>query len=942
MPELFVEFDTKTRCHKKDPLQDMVILHYLRKNEPEEYDAVLREDSRWNVQYHLSPMRMSLINWYPFKENAEVLEIGGAFGELTHILCQKCAYVTCVEREPIRVQGIMQRCRWYSNLDVYQCDFKDFHTDRKYDYILAVGILESQDIASKNPCDYAKIITYLGSFLKQEGKLLVACENRMGIRYLCGAKDGKTGIPFDGVNQYPEEEGLRGFTKQELETILDKAGIFSYKFYYPLPDYKMPQVVYAEKSLPRDSVRDRVIPYYEDKQSLLASELDMLDFCIQSKCLDSLSNSFFVECAMDGVNSEIKSVFLTVDRGIEAAMATIHEGDVMYKEAIYPKGKEILDNMVVHIEDMEAHGIQVVPHRKQTDCRVQMPYLNYPTLMAVLRKAVQENVSLFISLLDQMWKDICRSSDEVAGERNPLRGRCGEDEDWGPILRTLYYDMVPMNCFYIDGEIVYFDQEFVKYDFPAKYTMFRTILYTYINIPEAEKVITKKDVLSRYGISDTMWTIFFNEESFFVSSLRKHDVFHHFHEMSQISFAEMRENARALIYREENEQKTTFINKVSQGIREIQLMLLREFDRICVTNNIQYTLMYGSMLGAVRNQGVIPWDDDVDVAMLRRDYDRLMNLGEDVFQAPFFLQNFKTDGQVFYGGYAKLRYSESCAVELNNLGKEYNAGIWIDIFPLDDYNTEGMSAQVRLQAIRDHQEMIYAQLYGMDFAHWRNIDKDGWKNTIEDAKETDLKVLWERLDGLLRGQYTENIQYVSVLARYQTSDAIRVFPKRWFEEIERVPFEDMLLPVPRQASQCLQLLYGPNYLELPPEWVRRPKHKAIYKIDMSYAIVREMLPLTCASTYAGRTNSLVQRVVILGDLEYAQGYLRQYGMKMMPDLIITDDIMQWGHLYEGIVIDSMEALMACDHVLLIISYERYLNREEELSKMKNLEYIVFL
>lgn len=941
MPELFKEFDSRKRYHKKDPLQDMRILNYLQENRPEEYGAILSEDDSWKVQYHLSPMRTSLINWYPFEDDADVLEVGGAFGELTHILCQKCAHVTSVEREPVRVRGLIQRCQQYSNLEVFQCDFKDFCTARKYDYILAIGILESQDIESKNASDYAGVITYLCSFLKQGGKLLLACENRMGIRYLCGARDGKTGIPFDGINQYPGESGLRGFTKWELETILVKAGIPKYKFYYPLPDYKMAQVIYGEQNLPKDSVRDRVIPYYEDKQSILISELDMLDFCIQSGCLDVFANSFLIECTIDGVSSDVKSVFLTVDRGTQAAMATVHEGNFMYKEALYPEGNNILNRMVGNIADMAAHGIRVVPHDKQANNRVQMPYLEYPTLMSVLRKAVQENLNLFVSLLDQVWKDICQSSDEVGQEQNPLCEQWGKNEDWGPIMESVYYDMVPMNCFYINGEIVYFDQEFVKHGFPAKYAMFRTILYTYINIPEAEEVISRGEMLSRYGISDVMWAAFFNEESLFVSGLRKHDVFHYFHEMSQVSYVDMRENAKKLVSIVPEEKTETLISRVTHDVKEVQLRLLEEFDRVCVENNIRYTLMYGSLLGAMRNQGMIPWDDDVDVAMLRKDYDKLMSLAESCFKPPYFLQNPKTDEQVFYGGYAKLRYSDSCALELNNLGKEYNAGIWIDIFPLDDYNTNGMPAQVRLQTIRDHQEMIFAQLYGLDFAQWKNIDKTGWSNTIQDAKKIDMKVLWERLDGLLRGQYTEGIRYVAVLARYQTQDAIHVFPKWWFEELERVPFEDMLLPVPKQAAQCLQSIYGPDYLELPPEELRRPKHKAIYSTDKAYAIVRSNIPLVCGAAYEMGEERARHMVAILGNLDYVQWFSKQYGMKLKPSLILTDDRMQWGHLYEGIVVDSVEALSICSHVLLITSYEQYREKEDILSELDCLEHIVF-
>lgn len=179
-----------------------------------------------------------------------------------------------------------------------------------------------------------------------------------------------------------------------------------------------------------------------------------------------------------------------------------------------------------------------------------MPYVQAPGMMSVLRDALQRDGECFARLLDQIWADICRSSEAVdtsglSGDDLPfLRQGCGED--WEPVLKNLYFDMVPMNCFYDQGEIIYFDQEFVRHSYPAKYTMFRVVLYTYIHIPEADGVVLRDEMLRRYGISSVMWDVFFKEEAAFIASLRKHKVFRHFHEMSQVSYEEMRQNAGRL------------------------------------------------------------------------------------------------------------------------------------------------------------------------------------------------------------------------------------------------------------------------------------------------------------------------------------------------------------------------------------------------------------
>lgn len=540
----------KKLYHKKNLQEDKKILEYIRQKYPEDYDAILKEDESWSVQLRLSPMRASLLEWYPFEEDANVLEVGGAFGELTHVLCEKCTRVLSVERDFIRVQAIRSRCRNNRNLTVCSCDIMDIRPERNYDYVLAAGILESQGILSKNLNDYADFIKRLCAFLKPSGKLLLTCQNRMGIRYLCGEPDRKTGIPFDGVNRYPVDHGLSGFTKKELEIILEKAGIRNYRFYYPLPDDQMVQAIYAQHNLPKDSVKDRVIPYYQDRYTAVASQSDLMDFCTESGCLDVFANSFFVECVPEGgACTDIHSVLFTTDRGKAAAMATIHRGNFMYKKALHPQGVKALKRAADHAEDLKCHGIAVVPHDRMADGQIRMPYMELPLLLSVLRKAAVEDVPFFGRLLDQVWQDICSSSEEADGTQHPLRQQWS-DEDWGIFLKNVYFDMVPMNCFYETGRIVYFDQEFVRHVYPAKYTMFRVLLYTYLHIPQAEEATPKAAMLCRYGISNVMWDVFFQEEAAFVSSLRKHQVFRRFHEMSRVSYEEMRTNAEKLVQKD--------------------------------------------------------------------------------------------------------------------------------------------------------------------------------------------------------------------------------------------------------------------------------------------------------------------------------------------------------------------------------------------------------
>ena len=142
----------------------------------------------------------------------------------------------------------------------------------------------------------------------------------------------------------------------------------------------------------------------------------------------------------------------------------------------------------------------------------------------------------------------------------------------------------------------------------------------------------------------------------------------------------------------EEERDGHLVSPEMKELWAVQLDLLHEFDRVCKKYNLKYVLDFGTLLGAIRHKGYIPWDDDIDVGMLREDYDRLMEIGAKEFKEPYFLQTPYTDKR-FDEGVNKLRRTDTMYLSHHTLihYPKYNLGIFIDIFVYDNIPSDGKS-----------------------------------------------------------------------------------------------------------------------------------------------------------------------------------------------------------------------------------------------------------
>ena len=237
-------------------------------------------------------------------------------------------------------------------------------------------------------------------------------------------------------------------------------------------------------------------------------------------------------------------------------------------------------------------------------------------------------------------------------------------------------------------------------------------------------------------------------------------------------------------------------------LRKAQLIMLEmliEFDAICTKNKLQYWLDSGSLLGAVRHQGFIPWDDDIDIAMPVEDYCKFIEVAQSELSRDIFLQTSKTDKK-FKFDYIKLRSNKARIVEFHEKDRQikYHQGVFVDIFPmLAIENTEENKKfyDNTLKAIRDVSSIGLHTPDGKDDPEKRAALVASLKQKHQGWETEHSKVIYG-------GEMPD------VAAWF---DIEKVFP------LTAMEFEGHAFPVPNDPSDCLDAIYSFDYRQLPPE-----------------------------------------------------------------------------------------------------------------------------
>ena len=245
--------------------------------------------------YHFSNIRQNIVEWLPIGKGDCVLEIGAGCGAITGALARKAKSVHCIELSKKRSYINAYRDKACDNVKILMGNFQEIEKKltETYDYITLIGVFEYADGYISGDEPYQEMLEVIKKHLVPHGKIVIAIENRLGMKYWAGCTEDHTGRYFEGIEGYTDTRGVRTFSKKEWEQMIAAAGLKA-EFYYPYPDYKFPLALYSDHYLPGKGELNLNIMNFDRERLELFDEGKVYDSLIDEELFPLFANSFLI------------------------------------------------------------------------------------------------------------------------------------------------------------------------------------------------------------------------------------------------------------------------------------------------------------------------------------------------------------------------------------------------------------------------------------------------------------------------------------------------------------------------------------------------------------------------------------------------------------------------------------------------------------------------
>lgn len=398
----------------------------------------------------------NILNWYPFNKNQNIL---------------------LIEKQPTKelIKYLKNNCNEVE--EISQITLLD-NVEQKFDIIILIGI--------NDKINFENIIKKIEKNLNTDGKILIAIDNKFGLRFFAGNPENILNKKFESLIGYSNEtQKIETFTKTSLEAMLKNLG-YNTRFYYPLPDYRMPNVIFSEEQLPEYNSVDKYNPYYTDKSDILFDEIDVFREILKTnkEMFEFFTNSFLVEATKGECNRTYKYISFNNLRKEEFRLITKISDEYVEKQIVNEKANKHYQNIKNNIQILQNNGTETVDYIENE--KIKSKYTNPKYLLnnVLTEKLEQNKIEEFYNILDKYIDIISINAYKENNYENTVFKKYGINIENKEIIGNLNFaenglwDMTFKNCFLVDNKFLFFDQEWNEKKLPVEFILYRSILYT--------------------------------------------------------------------------------------------------------------------------------------------------------------------------------------------------------------------------------------------------------------------------------------------------------------------------------------------------------------------------------------------------------------------------------------------------------------------------------
>lgn len=573
---------------------------YLNENNKLSFEEYINKDKKIENLLELSNLRENLLNWYPFKENSNILEVESNLGEITGVLCQNGSRIVSIEHSLQKARTIATRYQARENLEVIVGNINDIILEEKFDYVVVTGI-------DKKRYKLEEILKYAKEHLKEEGTILISLDNKLGLNQLNGIEDVT-------INQNKENQSK---TKTEIEKILKKSELNNYKFYYPLPNYKTPNIIFTDKHLPSNESILRDLTLYTENRILSFEEREIYRKILKEdiKMFPEFANSFLIEIS-NSIQNEIEYISFGNSRKEEYRLKTVLLDKIAYKQNVNEKSKEHLEKIKRNIEILKNSNINVLDSFEDdkiiSDLEKNEKSLDKKLVMIFKEKGQEEVLNEIVKFKNELENKLEKSEENCTNVFQKYNIEI--DEETKSQLNFIKYgifDLIFQNCFEINNEYYFYDQEWIEENIPLEFIIYRAVTY----LCNSEKDIDSKYIFEKLEIDKYKET--FDKLETILQEQIKDDIIWKVHAESHKTIKNMYDtfihernleagktqeklNELGQIINAKNETEQEYIKEIQQKNLEIE-KLSEELDYIKNSKSWKMTKPFRNLRGRLKN-----------------------------------------------------------------------------------------------------------------------------------------------------------------------------------------------------------------------------------------------------------------------------------------------------------------------------------------------------